>query len=44
MNVYGIARAKARRDIRHSKKTYWRNDVSRMNSVKSVSNMICKTK
>ena len=31
LNTYRIARAKARRDIRHSKKTSWRNYVSKMN-------------
>ena len=36
LNVYRIARAKARRDIRHSKKTSWRNYVSKMNSQTSV--------
>ena len=47
LNAYRIARAKARRDIRHSKKTYWRNYVSKMNSqasVKSVWNRIRKIK
>ena len=47
LNSYRIARAKARRDIRHSKKTYWRNYVSKMNSqtsVKSVWNRISKIK
>ena len=41
------AKAKARRDIRHSKKTSWRNYVSKMNSqtsVKSVWNRIHKIK
>ena len=32
LNAYCIARAKARRDIRQSKKTSWRNYVSKMNS------------
>ena len=47
LNTYHIARAKARRDIRHSKKTSWRNYVSKMNSqtsVKSVWNRIRKIK
>ena len=47
LNAYRIARAKARRDIRHSKKTSWRNYVSEMNSqtsVKSVWNRIYKIK
>ena len=47
LNVYRIGRAKARRDIRHSKKTSWRNYVSKMNSqtsVKSVWNRIRKIK
>ena len=47
LNAYRIARAKARRDIRHSKKTSWRNYVSKMNSqtsVKSVWNRISKIK
>ena len=47
LNAYRIARAKARRDIRHSKKTSWRNYVSKMNyqtSVKSVWNGIHKIK
>ena len=47
LNAYRIARAKARRHIRHSKKTSWRNYVSKMNSqtsVKSVWNRICKIK
>ena len=47
LNAYRIARAKARRDIRHSKKTSWRNYVSKMNSqtsVKSVWNRIRKIK
>ena len=47
LNAYRIARAKARRDIRQTKKTSWRNYVSKMNSqtsVKSVWNRICKIK
>ena len=47
LNAYRIARAKARRDIRHSIKTSWRNYVSKMNSqtsVKSVWNRIRKIK
>ena len=47
LNAYRIARAKARRDIRHSKKTSWRNYVSKINaqtSVKSVWNRIRKIK
>ena len=47
LNAYRIARANARRDIRHSKKTSWRNYVSNMNSqtsVKSVWNRIRKIK
>ena len=47
LDAYRIARAKARRDIRHSKKTSWRNYVSKMNSqtsVKSVCNRIRKIK
>ena len=47
LNAYRIARAKARRGIRHSKKTYWRNYVSKMNSqtsVKFVWNRIRKIK
>ena len=47
LNAYRIARAKARRDIRQSKKTSWRNYVSEMNSqtsVKSVWNRIRKIK
>ena len=32
LNAYRIARAKARRDIRLSKKTFWRNYVPKMNS------------
>ena len=47
LNTYRIDRAKAGRDIRHSKKTSWRNYVSKMNSqtsVKSVWNRIRKIK
>ena len=47
LNTYSIARAKARRDIQHSKKTSWRKYVSKMNSqtqVKSVWNRILKGK
>ena len=47
LNAYLIARAKARRDIRHSKKHSCRNYVSKMNSqtsVKSVRNRIRKIK
>ena len=47
LNAYRIARAKARRDIRYSKKTSWRKYVSKMNSqtsVKSVRNRIRKIK
>ena len=39
LNAYRIARAKARRDVRLSKKTSWRNYISKLNfqaSVKSV--------
>ena len=32
LNSYRIARSKVHRDIRHSKKTSWRNYVSKMNS------------
>ena len=45
LDVYRVARAEARRDIRHRKKTLWRNYVSKMNSqtsVKSVLNWIRK--
>ena len=35
-NAYRIAKAKARRDILHSKETIWRNYVSKMNSQTSV--------
>ena len=45
LNVYRIARAKARRYVRLSKKTSWRNCISRLNSqasVKSVWNRIRK--
>ena len=47
MNAYRIARTKARRGIWHSKKTPWRNYVSKINSqtsVKSVWNRIRKIK
>ena len=47
LNAYRIARAKARRNILHSKKTSWRNYVSKMNSqtlVKYVWNRIRKIK
>ena len=47
LNAYRIARAKARRDVRLSKKTSWRNYVSKLNSqasVKSVWNRIRKIK
>ena len=47
LDDYRIARAKARRDIRHSKKTSWINYVSKINSktsVKSVWNRIRKIK
>ena len=47
LNAYRTTSAKTRRDIRHSKKTSWRNYVSKMNSqtmVKSVWNMIRKIK
>ena len=47
LKAYRIARAKTRRDIRHSKKTSWRHYVSMMNSqtsVKSVWNRIRKIK
>ena len=47
LNSYRIVRAKARRDIRHSTKTSWKNYVSKMNSqtsVKSVWNRIRKIK
>ena len=36
LDAYRIARAKARRDIRHSKKPSWRKYVSKMNSQTSV--------
>ena len=36
LKAYHIAKAKARTDIRHSKKTSWRNCVSKMNSQTSV--------
>ena len=47
LNSYRIARAKARKDIRHSKEISWRNYISKMNSqtsVKSVWNRIRKIK
>ena len=47
LDAYRVARAKARTDIRHSKKTSWRNYVSKMHSqtsFKSVWNRICKIK
>ena len=47
LDAYRIARAKARRDIRHGKKTSWRKYVSKMNdqtSVKDVWNRIHKIK
>ena len=44
LNVYHIARTKARRNIRHSKKTYLRNYISKITSVKSVRNRIHKIK
>ena len=47
LNAYHIAKVNARRNIRHSKKTSWRNYVSKMNSqtsVKSVWNRIRKSK
>ena len=47
MNAYRIARVKARRNVLHSKKTSWRNYVSKMNSqtsLKSVWNRIRKIK
>ena len=47
LNSYRVAMAKARRYIRHSKKTSWKNYVSKMNSqtsVKSVWNRIRKIK
>ena len=47
LNAYRISRAKARRDVRLSKKTSWRNYVSKLNSqasVKSVWNWIRKIK
>ena len=36
LDAYSITRAKVRRVIRHSKKTFWRNYVSKMNSQTSV--------
>ena len=47
LNAYHIARAEGHRDTQHSKKIYWRNYVSKMNSqtsVKSECNWIRKTK
>ena len=47
LKAYRIARAKTRRNIRHSKKTSWRHYVSMMNSqtsVKSVWNRIRRIK
>jgi len=47
LNSYRIARAKARREIRQSKRSSWRNYVSKLNSqtsVKSVWNRIRKIK
>ena len=47
LDSYRIARAKVRREIRQSKRSSWRNYVSRLNShtsVKSVWNMIRKIK
>ena len=47
LNAYRIARAKARRDVRLSKKISWRNYISKLNSqasVKTVWNMIRKIK
>ena len=47
LNAYRIAKAKARRDVWLSKKTSWRNYISKLNSqasVKSVWNRIRKTK
>ena len=47
LNAYRIPTAKARRDIRRSRKTSWRNYVSKMNSqisFKSVWNRIRKIK
>ena len=39
LNAYRIARAKARRDIRHIKKTSWRNYISKVNSQASVNSV-----
>ena len=36
LNAYRIARAKARRDVRLSKKISWRNYISKLNSQASV--------
>ena len=47
LNAYRVARAKARRNVRLSKKTSWRNYISKLNSqasVKSVWNRIRKIK
>ena len=47
LNAYRIARAKARRDVRLSKQTSWRNYIFKLNSqasVKSVWNRIQKIK
>ena len=47
LNAYRIARAKACRDVRLSKKTSWRNYISKLNSqasVKSVWNRIREIK
>ena len=47
LNAYRVARAKARRDVRLSKNTSWRNYISKLNSqasVKSVWNRIRKIK
>ena len=47
LNAHHIARAKTRSYIRHSKKTSWRNYVSKMNSetlIKSIWNRIRKSK
>ena len=46
-NAYRVARAKTRRDVRLSKKTSWKNYISKLcsqTSVKSVWNMIRKIK
>ena len=47
LNAYRVARDRARRDVRLSKKTSWRNYISKLNSqasVKSVWNRIQKIK